>query len=103
MRRIFHSTVGVLVIVITLLVAIEVLDWFILKRGSQLSFIERNPAGWLLEWPLPVLQDIFPAEKGAMVKLSLAGLIVALLLNVLVYSILVCLILRWREGRSRPR
>ncbi len=103
MKIFSKSVAGGMVIVTILFFALEVLDWLILRRGSELSFIERNPAGWLLELPLPLLESIFPPDyghHGAMLKLSPLGLIAALLFNVFVYSLLARIFLWGRAKRS---
>ncbi|MCA1592274.1 MAG: hypothetical protein LC754_06410 [Acidobacteria bacterium] len=101
MNRVLKSVIGGVSIVIFLYAAITAFDWFLVRQGAEHPFIERNPAGWLLEWPLPFLKAIFPPDVGAMVKLSFAGLTAAALLDILVYSTLVYVILRWRAGRKR--
>jgi len=103
MKIFLKSVAGGVVLVTILFFALEVLDWLILRQGSELSFIERNPAGWLLEWPLPLLESIFPPDNGhhgAMLKLSPLGLIAALLCNVFVYSLLARIFLWWCAKRD---
>jgi hypothetical protein len=101
MKRIFQSFVGGNIIVLVLFLLISALDELIIQFDSSRSPVERNPVYWLLEWPVPVLKDIFPPESGAMVTLSPIGLVIAILLNVVGYSVLVYIILRWRAGRTR--
>lgn len=101
MKRITVSiTIGVLV-VITLFIAIELFDLILIRRGTELPFLERNPSGWLLEWPLIFLKDIFPPEEGAMIRLSIPGIIAAILCNIFLYSLLSYIILWWYARHKR--
>lgn len=101
MIRVTKSLVIGGLVVVALFTAVESFDRVVVSRGTDLPFIERNPYGWLLQWPLPFLKSIFPPEAGTMTKLSAPGIVVAFLCNILLYSLPGYMVLWWRTRRRR--
>ena len=103
MKRLFQSVTGGIIIVMALCLIILALDKLILWYSGSISF-ERNPTRWLLEWPIPILNYLYPGEKLPVIgRLDYVGPAITLLVNALGYSMWVYIILRLKGWRNRLR